>query len=483
MSAISTPSQTTNPRTLPFDKKKIYFSICIALGLIIWFTPQPEGLNPKAWKIFAVFVYTIVGMILKPIPTGALAITSLTTLLLTQVITFPEAFQGFSNPTVWLIIVAFFFARGFIKTGLGLRLAYKVMSIFGKSTLGMAYGLIFTDWILGSAIPSVTARAGGIMYPLVSSLSKAFGSHPNENPKKIGAYLIVTIFQCGAVTSAMFLTAMAGNPLVQGLAEKCGVTMTWGTWAAAAIVPGLCSLAFIPWILLKIFPPEMKNSNESAQFAKEKLIEMGRITTNEWIMIFSFVVMITFWTTAEWTGIPAAITALLGLCMLLIMDVLNWDDVLSEKGAIDTLFWFASLLAMATMLSKYGFMDWFSVHIGVKVADYNTVVGFLVIVLLYFYSHYFFASNMAHITAMYTPFLLLAIAIGVSPTLAAFTLAFMSNLFGSLTTYACGPAAIFYGAGYVSAKDWWRIGFIISVVNLVIWLGIGSLWWHIIGLY
>ena len=483
MSGAIHPPFTVKAKKEQFAVKKWSLAICLALGVGIWLTPTPEGLDPKAWKVFALFAYTIAGMILRPIDRGTLTLTSLVLLNLSGVCTFNEAFSGFSNPTVWLITIAFFFARGFVKTGLGMRIAYKILSLVGKSTLGMAYGLIFTDWLLGSAIPSVTARAGAIIFPLVTSIAKAFESHPHSHPRKIGAYLVKTIFQCGAVTSAMFLTAMAGNPMVQGLAEKCGVTITWGSWALAALVPGIASLAFIPWLLLKIYPPEITESSESVSMAKTKLKEMGPISRDEWIMIASFVIMITLWGAGSIIGISAAITALIGLSILLVSEVLTWDDVLAEKGAFDTLFWFSSLLALATMLAKFGFMDWFSLHIGGKLSAMNSVASFLVIVLLYYYSHYLFASNIAHITAMYAPFLLLAIATGTPPALAAFSLGFISSLYGSLTTYGCGPAPIFYGSGYVSTKDWWRLGFIISLVNIVIWLTVGTVWWKIIGLF
>ncbi len=483
MSAVSHfPSKTKN-KFWKVNKKKIYLAICVVIGLGIWFSPAPEGLDPKAWKIFALFIYTVAGMILNPIERGVLTLTSLVFVVLTQVATFREAFQGFSDPNVWLITIAFFFARGFVKTGLGMRIAYKILTRVGKSTLGMAYGLVFTDWLLGSAIPSVTARAGAIIYPLATSISKALGSHPNESSRKLGAYLIKTLFQCGAVTSAMFLTAMAGNPMVQGLAEKCGVNMTWGTWALAALLPGMCSLIVIPWLLLKIYPPEILESKESVPMAKAKLKEMGPLSRDEWIMIFSFAVMIALWSTASWTGISAALTALTGLSILLLTDVLTWQDVLSEKGAFDTLFWFSSLLALATLLSKYGFMDWFSLHVGGNLSGHYPWVSFLVICGLYYYSHYLFASNIAHITAMYAPFLLLSIGAGVSPVIAAFSLGYISSLYGSLTTYGSGPAPIFFGSGYVTAKDWWKLGFIISLVNIAIWLSVGALWWRVIGLY
>ncbi len=483
MSAVSHFPLKTKRKLWPLDKKKTNLAICVALGLGIWVSPVPEGLDPKAWKLFALFIYTVAGLILNPIERGTLTLTSLVFVVMTGIASFKEAFQGFSDPTVWLITIAFFFARGFVKTGLGMRIAYKILSRVGKSTLGMAYGLVFTDWLLGSAIPSVTARAGAIIFPLATSISKALGSHPNEGSRKIGAYLIKTLFQCGAVTSAMFLTAMAGNPMVQGLAEKCGVNMTWGSWALAALLPGFCSLAVIPWLLLKIYPPEILECKESVSIAKTKLKEMGPLSRGEWIMIFSFAIMIFLWATAAWIGVSAAVTALIGLSILLLTEVLTWEDVLSEKGAFDTLFWFSSLIALATLLAKFGFMDWFSLHIGGKLAGHHPVVSFLIISGLYYYSHYLFASNIAHITAMYAPFLLLAIGAGVPPALAAFSLGYISSLFGSLTTYGCGPAPIFFGSGYVKSKDWWKLGFIISLVNIAIWLSVGAIWWRVIGLY
>jgi len=454
-------------------------ALCMLLGMGIWFGPVPQGLDVRAWKVFAVFLFTLAGMILKPIPVGAITLISLTVLTVTNVLSFNEAFSGFSNPTVWLIVLAFFIARGFIKTGI----AYKLMSLLGKSTLGMAYGIVFTDWILGCAIPSVTARAGGIIYPVVTSLSEAFGSSASKNPRKMGAYLIQTIFQCGAVTSAMFLTAMAGNPMVQSFAEGRGVSITWGTWALAASVPGFICLLLIPLLMLKIYPPEVKETPEAQEFAKQKLSERGPMSFQEWVMVGAFVIMISLWVLAPYIGVNATATALIGLSLLLLSNVLTWDDILKEKGAWDTLIWFASLIAIASALSKFGMMDWLSGILQTRVEGLNWHVGFLVIALLYYYSHYFFASNIAHIASLYAPFLLLSTAIGTPPMLAALVLGFFSSLFGSLTTYGCGPAPIYYGSGFVEAKDWWRLGFLVSLLNIFVWLVLGGIWWHLIGLW
>ena len=154
-----------------------------------------------------------------------------------KVMTFPQAFSAMASPIPWLIAIAFFFAKGFIKTGLGNRISYLFVRAFGKTTLGLCYSLVFAEALLAPAIPSLAARAGGIMKPLVESLSIACGSKPdNGTEKKMGAYLMATMFQTSCISSAMFLTAMAANPLAANLAEAAtGQVISWVGWATAAL--------------------------------------------------------------------------------------------------------------------------------------------------------------------------------------------------------------------------------------------------------
>jgi DASS family divalent anion:Na+ symporter len=159
-----------------FEQYKNYITlgICLLVGLILWFCPEPEGVKPEAMHLFAIFVATILGVVLKPFPMGTVSIFGLMAVTATGTLTFEEAFSGFSNDVVWLIVFAFFIARGFISTGLGSRVAYQVMSLLGKNSLGLGYGLVATDLILAPAIPSMTARAGGIVYPILKALADIF---------------------------------------------------------------------------------------------------------------------------------------------------------------------------------------------------------------------------------------------------------------------------------------------------------------------
>lgn len=258
----------------------------LAIGVLIWFVPAPAGVPRNAWQLLAIFLSTIVGIITQPLPLGAVALLGLGAAVLTKTLTFAAAFSAFGDPIPWLIALAFFFARGFIKTGLGSRVAYAFVAAFGSSSLGLGYSLVFAEALLAPAIPSVSARAGGIFLPLVKSLCEACGSRAGDGTeRKLGAWLMLTCFQTSVVSSAMFLTAMAANPLSANLtAATIGQGIGWTLWAKAAIVPGLLSLVLVPLILYVIYPPEVKASPDAPRLAKERLAKMGPMSTEEKIM-------------------------------------------------------------------------------------------------------------------------------------------------------------------------------------------------------
>lgn len=480
----SKPLPAAVPQLAPPQSNLLPLLITIGIGVVLWFVPPPAGVEIAAWHLLAIFVATIVGLILKPLPMGAVAITGIMATALTGTLSVGDALSGFGNSVIWLIVLAFFIARGFIKTGLGSRIAYLFVSLLGRKTLGLGYGLIATDLVLAPAIPSNTARAGGVVFPILRSLAEAYKSRPDDGTaNKIGAYLTITAFQGTVITSAMFLTAMAANPLAAKMAGDMGIEITWGGWALAALVPGLLSLLVIPFLLYKLYPPEIKETPNAAKMAKDELAKMGTIKLNEWLMLFAFVLLLVLWIFGSQLSVSSTTAAMVGLSLLLLSNVLTWDDVLNERGAWDTLVWFAALVMMATFLNSLGLIPWFSQMVGGYFEGVNWLWAFLGLSLIYFYSHYFFASNTAHVSSMYAAFLAVAVAVGTPPVLAALVLAFFSNLFSSMTHYGTGPAPVLFGSGYVGIGPWWRLGFIVSVVNIVIWLGVGGTWWKVLGLW
>ena len=462
----------------------VRLAVPIVIALVIWNIPTPQALEDSAWHLLAIFVATIIAIILEPLPMGAVALCGIAAATVSGTLSLRDALSGFSHPVIWLVVMAFFISRGFIKTGLGARIAYSFMKRLGRRTIGLGYSMIATDLVLAPAIPSITARAGAVIYPIVRSIAEAFDSRPGDgSERRIGAFLILNSFYGNLVTSAMFLTAMAANPLSVQMAAEQGIEITWLRGATAAAVPGLMSLFVVPLVLYRLYPPHVKKTPRATEIASARLKEMGAPRRGEWIMLGTFALLLSLWIFGKTLGIHSAVAALIGLTLLLLFRVLTWDDILGERGAWDTFIWLSTLVMMATYLSRLGLVGWFSDAIGRQIGDTGWLPAFVALSLIYFYSHYFFAGNTAHISSMYATFLGVALAVGTPPLLAALVLAFFSNLFSSMTHYGTGPAPVLFGAGYVPLTDWWRLGAIVSVVNIVIWMGIGGLWWKLIGLW
>lgn len=467
---------------MPWSKKSLlYFAFAILVGLAIWFSPEPEGVNRQAWHLFGIFVATVIAVILKPLPMGVIGVLALTLSIVTDTLTMADAFSGFANEIVWLVVFAFFISRGFISTGLGSRVAYKIMSRFGKNSLGLGYGLVLTDLILAPTIPSVTARVGGVIYPILKSVADIFTGKSHD--PKMGAFLTQATFQGSMITSAMFLTSMAGNPLIAELARGHGVEITWASWAIAAVVPGILSLIAVPYVLFRIAPPVIRQTPHARELAAEKLDVLGPMKMNEWIMLGAFFLLIVLWVIGPHIGMKATVAAMIGLSLLFLTGIVKWKEVLEEHGAWDTFIWFATLITLASYLNRLGFTTWFSQFVVSHVGGMEWVFGFIIVSLIYFYAHYFFASCVAHIGAMYAPLLIVSIALGTPPELAALTLGFFSSLMGALTHYGSGQAPILFGTGYMTTGQWWKMGLISSFVNIGIWMLFGGIWWKILGLW
>lgn len=474
--------------------------IAIAITLIIWFViPVPAGVKPNAWHLLAMFIGTIAAIIGKAMPIGAIAMIAMALVAITGVTNdkpgaaITDALSGFSNSLIWLIGISIMISRGLIKTGLGARIGYYFIALFGRKTLGIGYALSISELILAPVTPSNTARGGGIIHPIMKSIAGSFGSSPEENTSgKIGRYLALVNYQTNPITSAMFITATAPNPLVvKFVAEATGsqITLSWGTWALAMLLPGLAAILIMPLVVLWIYPPEIRNTPDARVFANSKLKELGPVKHTEKILLGVFALLLFLWAgvpemvMGKGWAIDATTAALLGLALLLLTDVLSWDDILAEKSAWDTVVWFSALVMMASFLNKLGVVAWLSTGLqdGILHLGLNWVGATALLLLVYLYAHYFFASTTAHITAMFGAFYAAGIALGAPPMMFALIMAATSSIMMTLTHYATGTSPIIFGSGYTTLGQWWLTGFAMSVVNLTVWLLVGSVWWKVLG--
>lgn len=458
------------------------WGIVLAAGVLMALLPLPPGVARASWNLLAIFLATIVGLIVQPMPGGAVVLLGVLALAVTGTMPIGDALAGYADPIVWLVLAAFFLSRGMIKTGLGRRIALLFIRAVGHHALGLGYALAATDLVLAMIIPSNGARCGGILFPIARSLAEAYDSRPGDSARRLGAFLMLLVYQCDVIVCAMFLTGQASNPLIAKFAQQVAdVSLTYTRWALGALVPGMLSLLLVPLLLYWLFPPECRRTPEAAALAEAELKRLGPMSRGEKLMLAIFVIVSCLWMTMGWHGLHYAVIALLGIALLLIGRVLAWEDVISERGAWDVFLWYGGLVRMGEALGQTDLTRRFAEAAQTMTTGWPWWGALVLLGLVYFYAHYGFASITAHATAMYMPFLIVILAAGAPALLAAPLLAYLSNLMAGLTHYGTTPAPIYFGAGYVMQTIWWRLGAVASFVNLLIWFGLGPIWWRVLG--
>jgi divalent anion:Na+ symporter, DASS family len=453
-----------------------------ATALIILAFGPPEGITDTSWRLLAIFAATIVGSIVQPLSAGAIVFLGVCTIAVTRTMTPAESLRGYADPIVWMVLCAFFIANGVLKTGLGRRIAFLFIRAIGKRSLGLSYAIVATDTVLATIVPSNSARAGGILFPVVRSLAEAYDSTPGPTARRLGSFLMVTTYQCDIVACAMFLTGQASNVLIAKFAlDAAGFELSYATWMLGSIVPGIVALLLVPLLIYRIYPPEVTHTPHATEFANEELQRMGSMSRDERIMLLVFVLVGGLWMTQAWHGIHYAVVAMVGVAVLLLSRVLDWDDLMSQRPAWDVFIWYGGLVRMAEALGETGITKRFAEVVAGWTTGWTWAAALVVLLLIYFYAHYGFASITAHATAMFTPFLAVTIAAGAPVALAVLGLAYYSNLSASLTHYGTTHAPIYFGARYVTQREWWRIGFRVSLVTIPLWGILGVLWWKVLG--
>ncbi|NND32812.1 MAG: DASS family sodium-coupled anion symporter [Saprospiraceae bacterium] len=464
-------------------KQTIAFKLgfCILVALVLWPMAGWFAMDIRGWHIFSVFIAVIVSFIVRPYPMGMTVLIGLMVLVTSGTISIKESLSGFGDATVWLVIAAFLLAAAVINTGFGLRVALLLLVRLGKSMQGLAYAICGSEFLLGSVIPSNTARGGGLHAPIVDSLARSM-EEGTDKPALAGRYLSLVGSHANLIVASMFMTGMAANPLVSKAArEVFDLDFGWGTWLLGSIIPGLLSLLILPKVLYYFAPPTFSDSTAARTLAKKRLNDCGPMQWREKVMLVVLVSMLILWSTQFLHGLSTTLIAWLGVIVLLLSNTQTWQDIISNDLAWDTLIWLGGLLTMANMLAEYGFISWFVDTVKNLTSNASGLGVIISLGLFYFYSMYAFSMLTAHIAAMVIPFLSVCAATNAPPMIAVAVFAYFSCLCGCTTNYSSGPVIIYFGLGYEKAGRWFKIGFVISLIHIVVWLGSGLLWWKILG--
>lgn len=447
-----------------------------AIAAGIWLTPVPAGLTREAWQLFAVFIAAIACVLIGAFPLLTASMAAVSAIVLTGTISPQQAFSGFANASVLLVVIAFIVAQAVVKSGLGRRISLLMVSRFGSSPRGLAYSLVLTDAAIAPAFPSNTAR-GGVLYPIVLSIAKGAGSEPDSpEGRRLGGYLMFCTMASLAVSSALWLTATSCNPIGVQIAAKAGVEFSFGGWFVAAAAPSLAAILLLPWLVGKLFSPGVGATPEAPAAARQSLSQMGAMSKHEWITAATFIAMVAGWVLGGSLNLNATAVAFFGLAVLLLTGVLSVDDICKQGETLVTFLWLAVLFAMSSQLNELGFMDYVGGRLSARLAGLPWPLLYVTLVALYVGLHYFFVSQTSQVLALLAVFMEVGIRGGVPAQLIVPSLLFASSYFSVITPQGGSQNIIFVASGYLKQGELYRLGLLVTLAFMVVYLLIGTPW-------
>jgi len=255
--------------------------------------------------------------------------------------------------------------------------------------------------------------------------------------------------------------------LVVDFARKlANVEITRTKWFLAAAPAGVPLLVALPLLIYWIYPPTVKRSVAAPTWARRELRKMGSPSGREWTAAVLAIMALLLWILGS-PYINATAAALVIVSIMLIVGVVTWEDVVSNREAWKTLMLLATLVTLADGLNRSGFVGWFAETVAQAIGGLSPNLVIVSLVCVYFLSHYLFGSLTAHATAMLPILLSLGLNIpGVSFEKLALMLGLTQGFMGVLTPYATGPAPVYANSGYITSIEFWRLGTCFGLIFL-----------------
>jgi citrate:succinate antiporter/L-tartrate/succinate antiporter len=305
-----------------------------------------------------------------------------------------------------------------------------------------------------------------------------FDSYPDKDSRKIGAYLAWCALAATCVSSSIFLTGQAPNPLALEVAAKSGVvTVDWMGWFIAVLPVSIILFLATPILIYYIYPPEIKRSPEVEDWARKEYTKLGDISNKEIFMLAISILALSTWICSDVLKIHATATAMVAIILMFATGIITWEDFIGHKAAWNVLTWFATLVTMADGLRNVGFLSWTAKLTEGYLQTMSPFWAMIMLVLAYYFLHYFFASGTAHVTALLGLFIVVAKSVpGMDVRLAVLLMLLPMGFMGVLTPYGTGHSPVWFASGYVTGPAFWRLGAIFGVLYMIVYLLVGVPW-------
>ncbi|MBV7486074.1 DASS family sodium-coupled anion symporter [Bordetella sp. BOR01] len=491
--AAPPPSQAPQQAKIPIGLAAGFAAMVLVLLL-----PLPADLPPAGHRMLAILVFAVVVWVTEAVSyeASAIMVTTLMAFLLGTAPTVKDpavlygtsaaigmALTGFANSALALVAGALFIAAAMTYTGLDRRIALVTLARIGTSTRRILVGCIAVTIVLSLVVPSATARSAAVV-PIMMGIIAAFGVEKRSN---IAAGIMIIVAQATSIWNVGIQTAAAQNLLTVGFMDKMlGERVAWSDWLIAGAPWALIMSAVLVFLVLKMMPPESDNIAGGKEAVERSLQELGPMTApQKRLMAVSILLLLCWATEGKLHRFDTTSTTYFGLVLLMLprIGVMTWKDVQS-RIPWGTVIVFGVGISLGTALLTTQAGQWLGAqvvahtgldHVG-PLGIFAILAAFLILI------HLGFASATALTSAM------LPILISVLATLPGdFNRLGMTMLLGFVVSYGfilpinAPQNMVCLGTETFTAKQFAKIGIVITVIGYLLMLGFGLTWWRWLG--
>lgn len=458
-------------------------SLISFLGIILY--PGINGLSLEGQRCLALFLMVFFLYAFEVFNVALTSLMIVPMLVIMNILPISKALKGFSSTSTYLIIGAFIITGAMIKSKLGDRIGYKLLTIVGTKTINISLGIVLISAIMSFLIPSSTARTA-MLLPLCLSIIDQSKQHADKGSDKFAANILMTLCCTNSTISAGIMTATITNPMaVESIETATGIHISYSKWMLWGGPVALVA-TILAFILIQIFfKSELSKIPGGITYAKDQLNKMGKITAPEYKVIAVLVLAIILWFIGDFINIDSCTTCLLCACLLCLpkIGILEWNDV-NKSVSLNIVFLVSGGISLGIAMSETGTAVWLAEGIFnlLHLDKFTPFMVLILIIIIIQFMHVFFAGTATMANVFFPIVSGIAMVANMSPVLVLMASAFMIGGFPILMFFNTTPNVICYNTGYLKAADFIKFGTALSIVAIIVYSLAARYYWPLVGL-
>jgi sodium-dependent dicarboxylate transporter 2/3/5 len=446
------------------------------VAYVIWIVPT--ALEPVQQKTFAIIAFMIIYWLSEPIDHGLTAVIGCYLFWALSVATFPMAFSGFVNSTVWFLFGSLLMAEAAGRTGLAKRLGCLLLRQVGSSYFQLILGVMALSYLLAVFVPSGIGRLA-ILGPLAAGVLKASGASELRNVSR-GLFVILTIIV--GLSDVMILSGATSMMTRAILEEQTGIQLLWSQWFLAFLPLSVATILFSAGLIRCLYPAETEVRFDGRRYFQSTLTELGPWSAAEKKALAWFVAAVGLWATDSVHHISPAVVGI-GIAMALCLPKLG---VLDSKTVRQTNFlviaFSAGAISMGNVLMATNTLPLVTDRlIGWMQPFFVNALSYTMALYFGGFLYHFIFANRQSMLITSLP-LLLIIGANSDFNLVALALLWTFGGGGGLFVYQSGVYVMGYSYGFFDARDFFKVGVIFTVIEGVMLAILVRYYWPMIGL-